>query len=73
MFIRLYDSSICAFDTLKCTCLSVRCYIEPEACVCVCTCVSVRVCVRVCVRVSHVFLLFVTEGHNENKICMCAI
>ena len=53
MFIRLYYSSICAFDTLKCTCLSVCRYIEPEACVCVCArvcvCASGRMCVCECV------------------------
>ena len=35
-------------------------------------CVCAHVCVYVCVRVSHVFTIF-SEGHNENKICMCVI
>ena len=61
MFIRLCYSAICVFDMLKCTCLSVCRYIEPEACVCVCA------CVRECVSC---FLLFVSEGHNANKIIM---
>ena len=49
MLIRLYSSSVYVFVPLKCSCLSVWCYIEPEACVCVC--VYARVCVCVCVRV----------------------
>ena len=103
VLIRLYSSSIYVFVTLKCSCLSVWCYIEPEACVCVCVyarvcvCVCVRVCMRacaclyacVCVRacvyervcvcvyacvcVCLMCLLFVSEGNNENKICMCVI
>ena len=60
MFIRLYYSSIWAFDTLKCTCLSVRCYIEPEACV------RVRACIwcfyylfqKATMKISYVFVLF---------------
>ena len=80
--------TMCAFDTLKSTCLSVCRYIEPEACVCACVCVCVCVCVRacvrawmrvcvrvcscVCVRVSRVFTL-VSEGYHKNKTCMCVI
>ena len=48
-YLRQEYSSICALNTLKCTCR----YIEPEACVRVCVCACVCVCM--CVRVSHVF------------------
>ena len=30
-------------------------------------------CMRVCAYVCLMFVLFVLEGHNENKICMCVI
>jgi len=30
-------------------------------------------CVYDCACVYLMFLLFVSEGHNENKICMCVI
>ena len=53
------------FDPFKCTCLSVCCYNEPEACVCVYACLGIRV--------SCFKKLFVSEGHNVNRIYTCVI
>ena len=70
MFICLHYSSICGFDTLACTCLSVCRYIEPEACVCVCVCVYVCACVcaSLIVRVCACVCVCVRES---DCTCVC--
>ena len=70
MFIRLHYSSICGFDTLACTCLSVCRYIEPEACVCVCVCVYVCVCASLIVCVCACVCVCVRES-DCTCVCVC--
>jgi len=63
---RLYYSSMSAFVTLTCTCLSVCRYIESEKCLCVSACVIMRVCVRI----SNVFY-YLFQKATMKTTCAC--